>query len=81
MGNDPIVKLLFPVAEPAQMGLQMTFATVTLTDLFICFFLVRGILSFVAQQAQLNINHASVAEAAKIYHPIKIGLKGKLLCA
>ena len=33
------------------------------------------------QQAQLNINHASVAEAAKIYHPIKTGLKGKLLYA
>lgn len=44
----------------------MIFATITLTELLIIFFRFRSILSFVTQQAQLNINHASVAEAAKI---------------
>ena len=33
MSSDLIVKLLFPVAEPAQMGLQMALAITTLTDL------------------------------------------------
>ena len=38
MSSDLIVKLLFPVAEPAQMGLQMTLAIATLTGLlYNCF--------------------------------------------
>lgn len=35
----------------------------------------------ITQQAQLNINHASVAEAAKIYYSLKTELKRKLLYA
>lgn len=41
----------------------MLFATNTLTKKIAK---LRSILSFVTQQAQLNINYASVAEAAKI---------------
>ena len=38
MSSDLIVKLLFPVAEPAQMGLQMTLAIATFTGLlYNCF--------------------------------------------
>lgn len=38
MSSDLIVKLLFPVAEPVQMGMQMTLAIATLTGLlYNCF--------------------------------------------
>ena len=37
MSSDLIVKLLFPVAEPAQMELQMTLAIATLTELLFYF--------------------------------------------
>lgn len=38
MSSDLIVKLLFPVAEPAQMGMQVILAIITLTGLlYNCF--------------------------------------------
>ena len=65
MSCDLIVKLLFSVAEPAQMGLQMIFATIILTGLLYYFFapglimlrtpsyLPYAILSFYAQTASI----------------------------
>ena len=47
MSSDLIVKLLFPVAEPAQMGLQMTLAIAILTELLFYFSLPTIISSIV----------------------------------
>ena len=41
MSCDLIVKLLFPVAEPVQMGMQMTLAIATLTGLLYNYFRTR----------------------------------------
>ena len=41
MSSDLIVNLLFSVAEPAQMGMQMIFATIILTSLLYNCFLAR----------------------------------------
>ena len=41
MSSDLIVKLLFSVAEPAQMGLQMALALTTFTGLLYNCFLTR----------------------------------------
>ena len=54
IGSEPIVKLLFTVAEPVQMGLQVTFAIVTLTGLLYNYFRTRSIIHKLHNSISIN---------------------------
>ena len=58
MSSDLIVKLLFPVAEPVQMGMQMVLAITTFTGLLYNCFRTRAKKVAILKRCLLGINLA-----------------------